>query len=107
MPLVDLQTAKEHLRVDHAADDVDILLKLEMASSIVVNYLKLPVGTWELDPESSSGAGDSNVDDAPWPVQAAVLLVLGSLYKDREGQVDPLSEAAKSLLHRYRDPALA
>lgn len=103
MAIVDLESAKEHLRVDHDQDDAQILIKLEQASAIVVNYLNKPVGTWELGAETDV---DSDTDDAPYPVQAATLLVLGALYRDREGG-DPLSQAVKDLLARYRDPVMA
>lgn len=98
MALVDLETAKAHLRMDSDAEDADIQFKLEQASAIVVDYLKLPEGKWQV--------GESSASVAPWPVQAAVMLVLGALFKDREGG-DPLSQAVKDLIHRYRDPALA
>lgn len=102
MPIVDLATAKEHLRILHDLSDPEIIVKLEQASAVVIDYLKKPVGTWEI-----TDASGSNADDAPWPVQAAVLLVVGELMKQREAGADPISQGVKDLLVRYRKPALA
>ncbi len=111
MALITLQDAKEHLRVDHDLDDADILLKMEQASDIVIDYLKLPEGKWDLDAggsgSSSSGSSGSSSGLAPWRVTAATLLVLGELYRNREAGSNPLSQGAMDLLHRTRDPALA
>lgn len=106
MAIVDFDTAKEHLRITHNTLDAEILTKLEHASAIVVDYLKKPVGTWELGDVSQHSSGDSG-ENAPYPVEAATLLVLGALMEGREGEDQILTQAVKDLLHRYRDPALA
>jgi hypothetical protein len=94
--LITLEAGKNHLQMDHDADDFDIEAKIFEASAIVLDYLKLadaPAAWAELVPEH---------------IQAATKLVLGSLYKNRESEIaEPLSAAVKSLLHRSRDPALA
>jgi hypothetical protein len=86
--MIDIEMAKIHLRVDITDDDERIQFKIEQASSIVLDYLKL--------------------QEAPSPVppfvQAATLLVLEALF---DGASDPLSDTVTRLLHRYRDPALA
>lgn len=103
--LVSLDQAKDHLRVTHDNDDEDIFSKVEQASAIVLDYLKLsvtPTDWGNLSGDSPPGTG------VPHLIQAATLLILGELFKGRESStVDVLSNAVKSLLHRYRDPALA
>lgn len=71
----------------------DVEMKIEQATAIVVNYLKRADDyAWELvDPTEMS------------LVKAAILEVVRNMF---EG-LDPLPEAVKNLLWRYRDPALA
>ena len=95
--IVDLETAKRHLRRTDDDDDENIVSKLEQASAIVVDYLKLDAGTYDV--------GASPYVEPPQMVQAAVLLTLENLYVNPEE--DPLSNAVRSILHRSRDPALA
>jgi hypothetical protein len=94
--IVDLETAKRHLRRTDDDDDTNIVLKLEQASAIVLDYLKLDADTYDIDA--------SPLEEAPKMVEAATLLVLEALYVSDE---DPLTNAVKSILHRSRDPALA
>ena len=94
--LITLESAKDHLRVDHDLDDGDIQNKIMEASAIVIDYLKLIEIPESWDPV------------APEHIQAATKLILGELYRNRESSTaDVLSVAVKSLLHRSRDPALA
>lgn len=84
MKLVTLAQASAHLRRDTDADDPDLLLKIEAASAMVIDYLK----DYEYADFDSAGvildsAGDPiNVQAR---VQAATLLLIGYLYKEREG----------------------
>ena len=67
-----------------------------------ISYQQLPpyiADTW-VDDEGAP-------NNVPGPIHAATLLVIGQLYHDREGTNDPISVGVRSLLHRYRDPALA
>lgn len=85
--LVDLEKAKRHLSMDDDDADETIVEKIEEASSIVLDYLKL--------------------DEAPNPVpgfvQSATLLAVQALFDGG----DPLNDTVVRLLHRYRDPAFA
>lgn len=94
--LVDLETAKRHLRRDDDEDDTRIVDTIRQASAIVLDYLKI-------SPESYSGT-DGNLSDVPVMVEAATLLVIDVLY-DRPEE-DPLTDAVRSILHRMRDPAM-
>ena len=94
--LVTIGDVRDRLRIDAPDDDFDVQAMTEQATDIVVDYLKKPDHTWT--PET-----------APPRIKAAILLVIGRLYMDREGQLEGgiLSEAVKALVHRDRDPAIA
>ncbi|HUH38763.1 MAG TPA: phage head-tail connector protein [Spongiibacteraceae bacterium] len=129
MMLVTLQEASDHLRRDTDDDDPDLGLKIHAASGAVMNYLKREMMAYE--PERDS-MGNAVVDSNGWPlpqldssgepvprfeVKAAVLLMLGELYKNREGEQGGeiptqwgygyLPRPVVALLYPLRDPALA
>lgn len=86
--LVDIDVVKKHLRYDTDFTDADeaISIKIDQASSIILDYLKVD----ELDP-------------VPEFVQAAACLSVEALFDGG----DPLGDTVKALLHRSRDPELA
>lgn len=100
--LVTLQEAKDHLRVDTTAEDADIELKIMGASQVVINYLALPSPFWA-DQAALELA-------APESVKIAVLLLVGILYRDRDGvemgdwEFGYLPFPVTSLLYHYRTP---
>lgn len=102
MALVTLQEADDHLRLDLQSGDereADVLLKMEQATDIVLDYLKTEESGWD-------------EETVPRSIHAAILLVLGDLWEAREGgaengdYISPNGTVAR-LLHRFRDPALA
>ena len=110
--LVSLAQAKQHLRIDTYAGDANLELLILAASQAVLTYLKTPDAY-----QDSSGlvpvdtAGDPL--GVPAQVQAAVLLMLGTLDRDRAG-VDGkewdsgyLPRPVISLLYPLRDPSVA
>lgn len=113
MMLVSLDAAKSHLRVDNSDEDNDITLKIHAASGAVLNYLKSGANKF-LDSN-----GDVEIDSAndpvgvPYEVEAATLLMLGYLYKDRDENADGayaqgyLPKPVTALLYPLRDPAFA
>ena len=117
MMLVSLATTKEHLRMDHNAEDGMIELYIHSASAMILNYLKSGADTF-LD---SSGivAMDSNLEPIgiPYEVQAATWLLTGYLFRLRDdndnSRFRPSFEAGYmpapiiSILYPLRDPALA
>ena len=64
--MLTLQDAKEHLRVDDYCEDVLIARLIDAAQAAVLDYL----GTTELP--------------SAMPVHAACLMLVGSLYENRE-----------------------
>lgn len=116
--LVTLQEAKDHLRIDTDDGDADLTLKIHGASGAVLNYLK----GGNRFVQEVDGDGNPVVDDDGLPVyteevlfevKAAVLLLLGYLYKDRDNDKDHeyeqgfLPRPVTALLYPLRDPALA
>ncbi|MNO62186.1 Phage gp6-like head-tail connector protein [compost metagenome] len=124
MMYVTLERGKQHLNMDHDLDDVLITAYIGAASSAVKNYLK-SASPYEVERDSnddpildSSGdpvyVVDSNDDKVvKYEVQAATLLQLGFLYKDRDENADGaydrgyLPKPVTALLYPLRDPALA
>ena len=127
-PLVTLDEANEHLRRDSSDDDNDVQLKILAASQAIIGYLR-PYGSPYVTQLNSNGdivrnssgypvveynsAGDPTV--API-VKAATLLLLGELYKSREGMAEGLNGVAAfgslpqsvvMLLYPMRVPVMA
>lgn len=123
MMYVTLARAKQHLNMDHDQDDNLIEVYVQAASGAVKNYLK-SASPYEVERDSnddiivdSSGdpiyVVDSNGDkEVSYPVQAATLLMVGFLYKDRDENPDDafargyLPKPVTALLYPLRDPAL-
>jgi hypothetical protein len=93
--LVDLETVKQHLRMDSDYADDLIVRKTEQAGAILANWLKTDISIWDIDSTESV--------PLPLEIEAAVLLAVEALF---DGS-DPLSDTVRALLHRHRDPALA
>jgi hypothetical protein len=93
--LITLDQAKAQLRIDDTEADAELAEMVTAASAVVVGYIGGLV------------APTYTAETVPAPVRTAVLLVLSSLYQDREGMEDPLGVAVHSILRPFRDPALA
>lgn len=81
--LVSLQQANDQLRRDTSDDDDSLSLMIKGASRAVLNYIQ------DHSFLDSSGEPFENSDgtyDVPEPIQNAVLIIIGMLYKDRDGQ---------------------
>ena len=107
--LVTFTTAKAQLNVDHDLDDDLINGMRTRASGSVIDYCKIDVS------ESSFNwvdlYGEPITDNVPPEVVAAVLLMIGAMYENRDGDVfrspQPISQPVMDLLWRHRDPAMA
>lgn len=73
MTTVTLDEAKMHLRVDHDDEDGHLQTLILAAEGHVGNFL-----------------GDDLPSPMPAPVKAAVLLLVGDLYANRERQADTM-----------------
>jgi len=99
--LLSLAQAKSHLRIalDDSSRDEDIYAKVEEASGIILDYLKIPEAeqTW-------------TEDTVPWHVRSAVKLMLTHLHEHAGDDMttdENLWHAIRRMLERSRDPALA
>jgi hypothetical protein len=112
--LVTLDQAKQHLKLplDLDTEDEDLALKLFVAHENVMDYLSQRVSdqdTWQETVDAWTA------DTAPQRVLAAILAEFAFLYRFRgdDDKAPPMPDgdvvcpAAKRLLLRYRDPALA
>ena len=87
--LLTLDEAKLHCRIDHNDEDSLLGALIATATTAVADYMNV-----------------TSVDDtAPAPVKSAALLLVGSLYEQRESQGDrPYNKnpAFEALLNPYR-----
>lgn len=90
--LISMEEAKSHLRLDDGDDEFDVATKSFTATAIIIDYIKKPDHGW-------------TAETAPYVVKAAILLMLGQLFLDRENAT--ITDPIKNLLHRSRDPAFA
>ncbi len=106
--LVSLAQAKEHLEVDHSDRDNDITLKIHAASAVVLNYIRNGADAF------TDSAGEPILDSnglpigIPYEIQAATLLMLGYLYKNRDSDPDKayglgtLPNDVTALIYKHR-----
>lgn len=124
MMYVTLDRAKQHLNMDHDSDDSLIAVYIQAASSAAKNYLK-SASPYEVERDSNDDPildsngdpeylRDSNGDKViAGAVEAAVLLMVGHLYEDRDENPDSafeqgyLPKPVTALLYPLRTPALA
>lgn len=123
MMYVTLARAKAHLNMDHDDDDTLITAYIQAASGAVKNYIKSASVYEVLRDTNDDPILDSNDDPTyetdssgdkivRFEVQAAVLILIGHFYKDRDENPDGAFEAGylpkpvTALLYPLRDPAL-
>lgn len=88
--MVDLQQAKEHLRIDHDHEDGLIQGYIDAATEAAFDYMN-----WDEPPIP-----------LPAPVISAVLLVVADLYENRQYHIDARqvkNQAYAMLLNPYRN----
>lgn len=106
--LVSLETARQHLRVLDAAEDALISLYLAAAEDQAVQFLGRNVYPDALTLAAAVLAGDLTAMQLNASVEAAVLLICGHLYMNREavilqgGNAISLPMGVHSLLQPYR-----
>lgn len=113
--LITLEMAKQHLGIQHSADDADVQRKIAQAQAAVLDYIdqRLSDGaTWS----ATIAAWDDETSSREFlVVQAAVLKQFGGLYRDRgdddgkaaQAWVDGLAPNVARMLTRLRDPAIS
>lgn len=108
MALIDIGIAKRHLRV-RSDDDALILLYLSAAVRVAVNYIgrELFASQNELTAAVVEGTADDSAMVIQDDIVAAILLILGMLYENREDTVIGetvvgLPNGARALLWPHR-----
>jgi len=89
--LLTLDEAKLHCRIDHNDEDALLGALIATATTAVADYMNMDA--------------DDIDDTAPAPVKSAALLLVGTLYEQRESQGDrPYNKnpAFEALLNPYR-----
>ncbi len=116
MMYISLCEAKAHCRVDHDVDDVDILGKIEAASSMVKNYLKStspyePARDSEDNPTFDSNGDpltDEDLNAIRYEVRAATAILVQKLYDQTlDSQPGYLPNEVQAILYPLRTPTLA
>ncbi|WP_291986378.1 head-tail connector protein [Candidatus Accumulibacter sp. ACC007] len=113
--MIYLTEARRHLRIDGTQDDAEIEQKLLVAKTLVVAYIGYQYGDYEdlvdlsyelvhADPQSPAARRLRHIET----LDAAILLVLGDLWQNREsGSGNPLSASVVNLLNLFREPTYA
>jgi len=108
MPIVTLEQARLHLRVDGEDEDSLIALFITTAGEQVQEYLNRQVfaDLVELNQAVAAGTGGDRPMLANASTQAAALLIIGRLYACREddakGGGNEFPQASRRLLDPYR-----
>ena len=115
--MIDLLDARRHLRIDGSEDDEEIAQKLAEAIGLACLYVGKPADEMPYDLRTFEGVENEQIiaayaaEKAAYQnrgFDAAVLLILGDLWRNREsGTADPLSPAVKNILNLYRMPSYA
>lgn len=109
MTLVTLTLAKKHLRVDHSDDDTEIEVYLAAAEATAEEYLGRAIyGNTDDSPPGTPPTGDDGTAiEMNAAITAAILLMTGDLYENREPETSVVTEAllpraVRALLAPYR-----
>lgn len=113
MEIISLSQAREHLRSDTTDDDADLQMKIDAATDAALDYISVPSSDL-FDPSGSPKTGeDGQIVRGARRVQQAILLTVGWLYEDREGEMPQTVQAghgftlprgAAALLYSLRKP---
>ena len=101
MSIIQLATLKDHLRVDHTAEDTLIQMYLDAAEQAVARRVQRTL----IDADATPAEGS---DELPmeWDIQAAALMFAAHLYENRiavmEGSAVELPLSFEYLLATHR-----
>lgn len=106
--LITIEHARRQLRIAPSDETFDAELEplMELATAIVIDYIKRPDHGWTANSDPSGG---SPYDADFVIVTAAISEVMTNLFRHR-GDADmpgPLTGRVQFMLERLRDPALA
>jgi len=104
--LIDLPTAKLHLRADGSYEDDLIQLYIDAAESNAISFLNRNVYPTQADLDAAAEPEEALPMVINSAVRAAILLIVGHLYANREenvqGAVNKLPMGAHALLYPHR-----
>lgn len=110
--LVSLAQAKDHLEWDNSDRDDFLTLKIHSASALVLNYMKNGADAFTDSAGEPIEDSNGNPLGIPYEVQAATLLMVGHLVKNRDGDPDKayshgmLPNDVTALIYVHRIPSL-
>lgn len=96
MSIIPLATLKNHLRVDHTAEDTLIQMYLDAAEQAVARRVQRTL----IDPDDTPAEGSDELPMA-WDIQAAALMFAAHLYENREAGVVGTITAVLPLSFEY------
>lgn len=107
--MITVENARVHLRVDNQ-DSAEVEYKLAEAIAIAAVYtgkdpaiLPFDLTRWATTAEAIAAEAPAKASWQDRAYDAAILLILGELWMNREaGTADPLSPAVKSLLASFK-----
>jgi hypothetical protein len=115
--LVSVEAASAHVRRDTVDDDDDFAIKIEAASEMVLDYIGSAADPWTDSAGQPFEDSNGEAMDVPKRVQAATLIMVGYLYRERdasnENQVPAqwgygyLPVGVTALLYSLRKPTVA
>lgn len=93
--LVTRAQAAEHLRIDNVAAEATTLdLLIQAASGVVLDYLEMSVSDFtENAGDSDAEFSSDDLDEVPSKIKAAVLLLVGDMYRYRDSGAPTYTEA--------------
>lgn len=114
MKLVTVEQAKAHLRIDDAqtAGDVELEGMVIAASRRVLRHIDTEQDFTDTDGDPTLDS-EGVAEDVPEDVQIATLMLVGAMWRDREGDGEAwkdsgfLPPAVTTLLYPFRTPGFA
>jgi hypothetical protein len=117
MRLVTVEEASLHVRRDTGDDDDDFEMKVEAASELVLDYIGAGADAWTDSAGQPFEDSDGTALDVPKRVKAATLIMVGYLYRERDGSNENqvptqwgygyLPIGVTALLYSLRKPTVA
>lgn len=99
MPLPTVDDLKRHLRIRHGMEDADLQMKLHVAIDQAAEYLDRDI-PWLAEEQPTEGG--PVLEDVPFSVQAAILLLAEVHYRGHDEPCKDKETAAFRLLWPFR-----